>query len=110
MSKVTWFRCQLRAINIEYSALVRSKKREAAFARMAKLCAERRVLMALIAVERKDAAMQCALEQAHSRPLRPALSCEPSGHASAPVVHDRRAISAFWRGSGRRRGEDKLQS
>ena len=73
MSKVTWHRCQLRAINIEYSALVRSKKGEAAYARMAKLCGERRVLMARIAVERKDAAMQCALEPAHSRPLRSAL-------------------------------------
>jgi len=76
MSELNRLRCELRAINIQYSAFVRGTSGQAAYARMAKLCAERRVLMALIAMERKTAAVECALEQAHSRPLRSALHGE----------------------------------
>jgi hypothetical protein len=76
MSMLNRLRCELRAINIEYSALVRGNSGKAAHARMAELCAERRALMALIAVERRTAALERALEHAHSRPRRPALPRE----------------------------------
>ena len=76
MSVLNRLRCELRAINIEYSALVRGKSGKAAYARMAELCAERRALMALMAVERRTAAMQRALEHAHSRRWRSALPRE----------------------------------
>ena len=49
MSELNRLRCQLRAVNIAYSALVRRKAGEATYARMAGLRNERRVLMALIA-------------------------------------------------------------
>ena len=69
MSEPNWLRCRLRAVNIEYSALVRHKVGEAAYARMGELRTERRVLMALIAVERHVTAMKRALR---ARPVRPA--------------------------------------
>jgi hypothetical protein len=50
MSELNRLRCQLRAVNIEYSALVRRKAGKATCARMTGLRNERRVLMALIAV------------------------------------------------------------
>ena len=50
MSELNRLRCQLRAVNIEYSALVRQRAGKATYARMAGLRNERRVLMALIAV------------------------------------------------------------
>jgi hypothetical protein len=50
MSEFNRLRCQLRAVNIEYSALVRRKAGKATYARMAGLRNERRVLMARIAV------------------------------------------------------------
>jgi hypothetical protein len=64
MSELNRLRCQLRAINIEYSALVRRKAAEARYARMAGLRTERRLLMSLIAVERQAAAAQRPLEHA----------------------------------------------
>jgi hypothetical protein len=62
MRELDRLRCQLRAVNIEYSAFVRRKKGEGAYARMAELRAERHMLMALIAVEREAAAMERAIE------------------------------------------------
>jgi hypothetical protein len=76
MSELDRLRCQLRAVNIEYSAFVRRKRGEAAYARMAELRAERRVLMALIAVERQGAVMECTLKHTLSSPLRSALHRE----------------------------------
>ena len=76
MSELDRLRCQLRAVNIEYSAFVRRKKGEAVNARMAELRAERHVLMALIAVEREAAAMERAIEHTISIPLRAALRRE----------------------------------
>ena len=55
MSELNRLRCQLRAVNVEYSVLLRRKTGEAAYARMAELRTERRMLMALIAVEREGA-------------------------------------------------------
>jgi hypothetical protein len=82
MSKLNRLRCQLRAVNIEYSALVRRKTGEAEFARMVGLRTERRVLMARIAVERQAAAMGPPLEYALSTPLRSALHREVTSHPS----------------------------
>jgi hypothetical protein len=73
MSELDRLRCQLWAVNIEYSAVVRRKTGEAAYARMAELRAERHVLMVLIAVERQAAAMERALDPTLSSPLRSAL-------------------------------------
>jgi hypothetical protein len=84
MSELNRLRCRLRAVNIEYSALVRRKTGGAAYARMAELRAERHVLMALIAVRRQGATMERALEYALSSPLRSALHTEV---ASYPSTH-----------------------
>jgi len=46
-------RTKLRELNIEYSALVRSKTGEGRFVRMGELTVERRGLMALIAENRR---------------------------------------------------------
>ena len=73
MSELNRLRCRLRAVNIEYSALVRRKVGEAAYARMRELRTERRMLMALIAVVRHAAEMDRALEFALSGPVRSAL-------------------------------------
>src|SRR5438105_2469936 len=51
-SELNWLRCQLRTVNIEYSALVRRKTSEAVRARMADLRTGRHVLIALIAGRR----------------------------------------------------------
>jgi len=69
MSELNRLRCQLTAVNIQYSALVRRKTGETAYARMAELRIERRSLMALIAVERQAAAMERVVEHALSSPL-----------------------------------------
>ena len=74
MSELNRLRCRLRAVNIEYSALVRRKVGEAAYARMRELRTERRMLMALIAVVRHAAEMDRALECALSGPVRSALT------------------------------------
>jgi hypothetical protein len=71
MSELNRLRCQLWAVNIEYSALVRSKKGDAAYAKMAELRAERCVLMALI-IERQALAMEHAAERDLSSRLRSA--------------------------------------
>jgi len=76
MSDLDRLRCQLRSVNIEYSAFVRRKKGEGAYARMAELRAERHVLMTLIAVEREATAMECAIEHGTSSPPRSALHRE----------------------------------
>jgi len=81
MNELDLFRCQVRAVNIEYSAFVRRRNEDEALARMAKLRAERSVLMALIAVERQAAATQRALEQILPNPLRLALHREVAIHA-----------------------------
>jgi hypothetical protein len=85
MSELDRLRCQLRAVNIEYSAFVRRKTGEAAYARMAELRAERRVLMVLIAFERQAAAMEHALDYTLANPLSSALhrevASQPSTHA-----------------------------
>ena len=47
-------RTKLRAVNIEFSTLVRGKTGEGRFARMEELRAQRRALMALIAEQRRD--------------------------------------------------------
>jgi len=73
MSELNRLRCQLRAINIQYSELVRRMTGEATYARMAGLRAERRVLMALIALERQAAATKRPLLHALPSPLRSAL-------------------------------------
>jgi len=68
MSELNRLRCRLRAVNIEYSALVRRKVGEAAYARMRELRTERRMLMALIAVVRHAAEMDVnAGEKMHRR-------------------------------------------
>ena len=54
LSELAVLRTKLRALNIEYSALVRGKTEEGAFVRMQKLRAERRALMALIAEQRLE--------------------------------------------------------
>lgn len=46
-------RTKLRAVNIEYSALVRGTTEEGKFVRMGELLAERRELMASIAEQRR---------------------------------------------------------
>jgi|SoiMethySBSTD1v2_1073268.scaffolds.fasta_scaffold868364_1 hypothetical protein len=51
MSELNRLRCQLRAVNIEYSELVRRKRAEVTYGRMAGLRSERYLLMALIAAE-----------------------------------------------------------
>jgi hypothetical protein len=73
MRELNRLRCQLRTINIEYSALVRRTPGEAAYARMAELRTKRHVLMACIAAERQVAAMERTLEHVRSSPLRSAL-------------------------------------
>ena len=52
LSEIAVLHTKLRALNIEYSALVRSKTGEGRFVRMAELRVERRELMALIAEDR----------------------------------------------------------
>jgi len=52
VSEIAVLRTKLRALNIEYSTLVRSKTGEGRFVRMAELRVERRELMALIAEDR----------------------------------------------------------
>ena len=47
-------RTKLRAVNIEFSTLVRGKTGEGRFARMEELRAQRRALMALIAEARRE--------------------------------------------------------
>jgi len=49
LSALNRLRCHLRAVNIEYSALVRGKADETACTRMAEIRAERHVLIRLIA-------------------------------------------------------------
>ena len=49
LREIAVLRTQLRDVNIEYSALVRTKGGEARFARMDELSRGRRALMALIA-------------------------------------------------------------
>jgi len=83
MSELDRLRCQLRAVNIEYSALVRRKTGQATYARMAGLHTKRYVLMALIAVERQAAAMQRPLEHTLTSPPRSALHRKPRSYASA---------------------------
>lgn len=61
MTELNRLRCQLRAVNIEYSELVRRKSAEAIYGRMAGLRTERCVLMALIAVERQAVARSVLL-------------------------------------------------
>jgi len=56
MTELNRLRCRLRAVNIEYSKLVRRKSAEVTYARMAGLRSERCLLMALIALERQAAA------------------------------------------------------
>jgi hypothetical protein len=51
--KLNRLRCQLRAVNIEYSSLVRGRGVEAAYARMAEIRAERHLLIRKIAKERQ---------------------------------------------------------
>jgi hypothetical protein len=86
MSELDRLRCQLRAVNIEYSAFVRRKIAEAAYARMAELRAERHVLMAIIAVERQAAAMERALDHTLSSTLRSALHREVASQPSTHVL------------------------
>jgi hypothetical protein len=85
MSELDRLRCQLWAVNIEYSAFVRRKTGAAAYARMAELRAERHVLMVLIAVERQAAARQHAIDHTLSSSLPSALhrevASQPSTHA-----------------------------
>jgi len=57
MSELNRLRCQLRAVNIEYSELVRRKRAEVTYGRMARLHNQRCLLMALIAVERQAGAI-----------------------------------------------------
>ena len=52
VSEIAVLRTKLRALNIEYSALVRRKAGEDTFVRMAELRVERRALMALVAEDR----------------------------------------------------------
>jgi hypothetical protein len=49
LREIAVLRTKLRDVNIEYSALVRSKSGEDRFVRMGELRVERRALMALIA-------------------------------------------------------------
>ena len=48
LGEIAMLRTKLRALNIEYSALVRSKPGEGSFVKMGKLRAERRGMMTLI--------------------------------------------------------------
>ena len=61
MSELNRLRCRLRAVNIEYSELVRCKRAEVTYGRMARLRSRRCVLMALIAVERQAGARSVLL-------------------------------------------------
>ena len=54
MSELNRLRCQLRAVNIEYSELVRRKRAEVTYGRMVGLRSERYLLMALIAAELQE--------------------------------------------------------
>jgi hypothetical protein len=76
MIELNRLRCQLRAVNMEYSALVRRKTVEAAYAKMAELRAKRHVLMALIATKRQTEARESILRRARSSPLRSVLHRE----------------------------------
>lgn len=53
LSEIAVLRTKLRALNIEYSTLVRSKTGEGRFVRMGELRVERGALMALIADDRR---------------------------------------------------------
>ena len=53
-SEIAVLRTKLRALNIEYSALVRGRTGEDTCARMGELRVERRALMALIAQQRLE--------------------------------------------------------
>jgi hypothetical protein len=53
-SEISAIRRRLRAVNIEYSALLRNKPGEGRFVRMGELRNERRALVALIAGRRRS--------------------------------------------------------
>ena len=53
LGEIAMLRTKLRELNIEYSALVRSKTGEGGLVRMAKLRLERRGLMALISFQHR---------------------------------------------------------
>ncbi len=55
LREIAMLRTKLRALNIEYSALVRSKPGEGSSVKMGKLRAERRGLMALMRLRAEDA-------------------------------------------------------
>jgi hypothetical protein len=90
MSKLDRLRCWLRAVNIEYSTLVRRKTEETALGRMAELCAERRALMVLIAAERQAGPLRVPREMRRlpdlnalrSTALVAPLSVGPEGSSS----------------------------
>jgi hypothetical protein len=83
MSELNRLRCQLRAVNMEYSALVRRRNAEVIHARMAGLRSERYVLMALIAVERQAGARNVRSSIATLGRLRSALHRKVGSYRSA---------------------------
>ena len=77
MSEIASLRSRLRAVNMQYSALLRTNAGEARPFRLAKLRAERQVLMSLISVHSRSEAKQ--------RPLHHALSMPPRSAAAGAV-------------------------
>jgi hypothetical protein len=87
MSNLGRLRCQLRAVNIEYSAFVRRKAEDAGYARMTELRAERYALMALIAAEGHAAAMELAPEHTGASLLRSPLHREGGATLALPGLY-----------------------
>jgi hypothetical protein len=89
MTELDRLRCCLRAVNIEYSALVRRKTEEAVDARMAELRTERKVFVALIAAEHQFNLLPGSRE---TRPLTELATLRSRDHP-APVAPLKRETS-----------------
>jgi len=76
MSEIGRLRSQLRAVNMEYSALIRRKTGEGAYVKMAELRAERHILMSLIAAHTRGAPSERAPRHPLSIPLHTASEQE----------------------------------
>ena len=72
MDQIAGLRTQLRAVNIEYSILVKRKPVESVCRRMSVLRAHRQVLLSLIAVHWRHAPKERVSRHALSVPLRSA--------------------------------------
>ena len=76
MTDIGMLRTQLRAINMEYSVLLRARAGEKRFVRLAELKAERLALMSMIAGSEEGAPKAPGLARHHPGPQRPPLAPE----------------------------------